>query len=363
MTDTTSLPREIGPTADDWAFYGNPRPRRVAKPVRAANDNRLDADRVPALVQYRNEPDHPYEPLQSNWSVTPAGVVEIEETDGEDGPAVPLYNVELELEITPSTKQILKAMRGDWTWYEPDPEDPELGTPTESIGGLHFSNGEKRERMLKTGPDGKVATYLCKMPDGAMLGASEKVGAPKGGANQSSEQVTISNRNLTHLVMKRDDKGELLNPPPEPRKFITGGKVCRGKSLTAKESRVMIDEAIVNTKVMPAVTICPPGIASGTAKYSDQFIGMKPKASGKSGAIGWVDIYAAGKQREEWLATLDELDDGDKQALEAALSADNYAEVGEAVGQSSEYARRKGGRLVLVAANDNLAEIIQRVAA
>lgn len=357
MTETNKT-TEIVPTADDWTFYGKTKPRRVAKPARAANDNRLTADRLQAIVKFRNEPDHPLEPLSSNWSVTPAGVVETEEDDEEDGPAAPLYRTELELEIKPSIQHILRAMRGEWEWF--DKSEEYKGEAVKKIGKLQFSNGEQRERMVKTGPDGKAATYLCKIPRGAMLGATEKVGAPKGGS-ESSNVVTISNRNLTEMVMRRDAKGALIDPTT--RVFIPKGESRLGHSYTATESRALIAEAIANTSVMPEVTVCPPGIASGTAKYSDQFIGMKPKSTGKSGAIGWVDFYTAARDREEWLATLDELADEDRAVLEAALSAQTLEDVGVAAGQSAEYARRKGGKRVMVAANDNLARIADRVAA
>jgi hypothetical protein len=216
--------------------------------------------------------------------------------------------------------------------------------------------------MLKTGPDGKVGAYLCQMTIGAMLGATEESGAPRG-ADEASGVAVISNLHLTRLLLRRDEKGELIEPPPAPHQFIPKGEMQPRATCTKEETRELIAQAIANTPVMPPVTKCPPGIASGTEKYSDQFVGMKPKASGKGGAISWVDFYTAGRDRAEWLAVLDELDAGDKAVLEAALSAENLAEVGEAAGQSREYARRKGGKMVLVAANDNLAVKIEHVAA
>lgn len=344
--------RVIGPSADDWVHFAKRKPRRVAKPERAANDNRLIADRVPALVRYRDEPDHPYEPLQSNWTVTPSGIVEVYEDGDEDHPER-LYHQELDIEVRPSTREILRAMRGDWEWYAPAPDKEYEGEPVKEIGSLKFSNGKLRERMDKT-VDGKLATYLCAMPTGAILGVSEKNGGPKGGG-QAPEQTSISNTNLTLTLLRRDAGGSLLDPPPVARTFIKKGDVRGDIDLTPAESRAFIAQAIANTPVMPPVTVCPPGIASGTEMYSDQFIGMKPKPSGKSSAIGWVDFYTAGRDRAEWLAALDDLDEATRQTLDAALSAKNYADVGTAAGQSPEYARRKGGKLALVAANDNLA--------
>ena len=349
--------RVIGPTADDWAIYAKRKPRRVAKPARAANDNRLTADRMPALVRYRDEPDHPYEPLQSTWSVVPNGAVEVYEQDeGDEGEPEKLYHQELYLELKPSIEGILRSMREDWTWYKPSPEDYD-GESVATIGTLRFSNGKTRERMFKTTADGKVGLFLSRMPTGAMLGASEELGAPRGPAGESSERMVISNRHLTQMVMRRDSSGNLISPPLEPRAFISKGETRSGPDLTPAQSRALIAQAIANTPNMPPVTICPPGIASGTARYSDQFVGMKPKpkSTAKSGAIGWVDFFTAGRERAEWLATMDQMDEGDRQVLDAAMSAETYADVGIAAGQSPEYARRKGGKLALVAANDNLA--------
>jgi hypothetical protein len=351
----------IGPTADDWTFFAKRKRRRVAKPKRAANDNRLAADRVPALVRYREEPDHPYDPLASNWSVTSSGLTEVYDDDADDDQQDPLYHQELETEIRPSIPEILRAMRGDWTWRKVSPDYE--GEPVESFGGLHFSNGKQRERMLKT-RDGKLATYLCEVPRGALLGAVEKNGGPRG-ASQTPDRVVVSNENLTLTLLRRDQNGDLLDPLPKPRVFIPKGNVRGDNDLTPAESRALIASAIANTLVMPPVTICPPGIASGAKNYSDQFIGMKPKPkpTSKGGAIGWVDFFSAGRDRSEWLAVLESLDGDTRQTLDGAMTAQNYTEVGMLVGQSPEYARRKGGKLALTAANDNLLAKMRKLAA
>jgi hypothetical protein len=353
--------RVVGPTADDWTFFAKPTRRRVSKPSGSANDNRLTADRVPALVRYRDEADHPFEPISSNWSVVPSGIVEVYD-EGDDDQPDPLYHQELEIEIRPSISEILRAMRGDWTWRKASPDDYD-GEPVDSVGGLHFSNGKQRELMLKT-RDGKLATYLCEVPRGALLGAVEKNGGPRG-ASQAPDRIVISNENLTLTLLRRDQNRDLLDPPPKPRAFIPKGKVRGDKDLTPAESRALIASAIANTPVMPSVTICPPGIASGTKNYSDQFIGMKPKPKPTSnrGAIGWVDFYTGGRDRAEWLAVLDGLDGDTRQTLETAMTAENYTDVGMSVGQSPEYARRKGGKLALTAANDNLEDKLRKLVA
>jgi hypothetical protein len=301
----------------------------------------------------------------------PTGIVEYD-AKGEDKQNVIKFNPDMNLEITPSISRIMREMRGDWVWADPEFEiDPKTGNKKQlassghlkSIGELHFSNGEQKEKAFCYGPGGDVIEYNRTVERGGMLRTTEETGAAKGSAEQSS-RVEISNQNLTTVLLGRDDKGELVTPAPAVRKYIPSGTMRKGTSLTADQSRAMIADAIANTKVMPSVTYLPKGLPMGTAKASNCFIGMKPKPSGKGGAsIRWVDFFMAGQDRKEWLAVIGELDETTHKVIETALEAGSYAEVGVAMGQSKSYARTKGGKMLLKAANDNLAEIIRKSAA
>ncbi|HQZ12723.1 MAG TPA: hypothetical protein PK286_07525, partial [Devosia sp.] len=113
--------RVVNASPDDWAWYGEE--RRVYPRNSAVND----ADDFAAVLEHRNRPDHPYEPLQSNWSTTPEGVVEYEMTgEGKRDAVRPAQD--LHLEVTPSIEEILRAMAGDWVWkQEPvDPAEPKM---------------------------------------------------------------------------------------------------------------------------------------------------------------------------------------------------------------------------------------------
>lgn len=327
----------------------------------SANDNQPKsklAEQLTALMELRNRPDSPPDPLQSSWSVEPGAI--IVEADAEEcGVVAEKFSEDLLLEITPSLRQIAHEIEfGEVIYGKTAPVMEDRPEPVHrqvlEIGKLKFSDGEKHERAYKRGLDGEVVAYMRKMPLGAMLGTTEKLGGTHGSGPPSA--VVISNTNLTHCL--QPETGEKI----KQRSYIPSIRKRRtGHSVSIEHSRSLLEQAIANTPVMPPVTICPPGIASGTAHYSDQFIGMKVGSTGKGGAPNWVDFYVAGRDHEEWMETIGEVEEKHAKVLNAALGARSFKEVGVAVGQSSFYADKKGGgKRALVAANDNLAAVIKK---
>src|SRR5690606_38196568 len=157
---------------------------------------------------------------------------------------------------------------------------------------------------------------------------------------------TISNFDLQRVYF----------PNVTKRGYIPSGRRRKGRSYSAAESRALIEQAIANTPVLPPVTKCPPGIASGTARYSEQFIAMKIGSTGKGGLNHWVERYTAGQEYEAWVAAHKSLSEKDRTVRDTALTAETLAEVGQAAGQSKMYAdKRSGWRRALIAPNDNLA--------
>ena len=122
----------------------------------------------------------------------------------------------------------------------------------------------------------------------------------------------------------------------------------------------MCDEAFANTPVLPEVKHYPAGLPATRDLVSDHFIGMKVAATGQAGGAAWQDVSGAIVQREIWDAALSEMKGEDVAVLDKAMKAGTYAEVGAAAGQGEEYARRKGGKRALVAANDNLAASLKK---
>lgn len=284
------------------------------------------ADQLSALIAKRNRPDHPPEPIVSNFVTDPV-IVAIE-------PEVrATMFTEQNLRVTPSVEQIRREMHG--------PVDRNKDGQVIAIGRLKFSDGTQTEKAFTIGPDGDVVQYDRRMPTGAMLGTEERLTDSSGGGNAPAK-VLVSNIALAEAM------GVIHKP------YVPGGRKRRGKSYKASESQAMLSEAIANTAVMPTVTICPPGLANGTQQASDCFIGMKIGSTGKGGLIQWVDLYTAGREHDDWVAAEQAIEPKDRAALDAAMTARTFADIGVAVGQSENYAKyRGGGKRALVAANDN----------
>lgn len=288
------------------------------------------ADQLSAVLTYRNTPDHAPEPIQSNWSTVPAN---------DNVPAAKREGAKVEtlVKVTPSVEDIQRAMRGDWVWNSEG--------KLVAIGHLRFSDGKQTEPAMVRVADGTIERQWVRVRAGAMLGSTETITDEAGGKSQN---VTISNAAFA----------ERMGLPN--RNFIPAGRRRKGKSLTSAESRALIDAAIANTAVMPQVTVCQPGVASGTAQYSDQFLGMKIGSTGKGGLIQWVDLYVSGLEHQQWMDAVRSLDAKDRSTLDAAMVAGSLADVGVAVGQTRKYATyNKGGKRALLAANDNLAAAIK----
>ncbi|MGO4839743.1 hypothetical protein AB4144_46595, partial [Rhizobiaceae sp. 2RAB30] len=76
------------------------------------------------------------------------------------------------------------------------------------------------------------------------------------------------------------------------------------------------------------------------------------------------DICSALVSREIWEEALASLSKADRQVLDMVTHgrARTLEDVGVAAGQTPEYARRQGGRRVLLATNDNLAKALREAA-
>lgn len=298
------------------------------------------AEQLSALLAYRNTPDHPPEPITSNWTTTPAN-------DNADPTEVGDFSFERKLHVTPSVQEIMRHV-ATGPIVRAAPQNGASQGPIVQIGKLHFSDGESRERAFVTGPDGAIVQGDRKMPLGAMLRTREKSEAPAGGKGYNDVDLLNSDKFYASTF------GTAM-----PR-FIKRGDRRNGPSLTPEQSRALIDEAMANTPVMPAVTYCPPGLPCGSDRVADSFVAFKKVPTGKSGSVAWQDIGQTIENAKVWKNLRRALNTRDRDVLDAAMQAQSYADIGEAAGQSEEYARRKGGKRALFAANDNLAAAIKK---
>lgn len=322
------------------------------------------AESLQMLMALRNTPDHLPAPVTSSWSIDPSSVVADLEIDDANPKAKSKdpndFSIEMLLGITPSLSRIRDAIENGDTLRGPPQKNVVTKKiakrgPIVEIGKLNFSDGSQTEQAHRV-REGKLEAFRWTLPLGAMLRTSEKLKPHIGG----DAHATLSNRRLTGLIFNDDENGN----PNNWHSFTPKGGTRKGRDYTAEQSRTLIAEALANTKVMPTVTKCPPGVASGTARYSDQFVGVVTASTGKGGAIQWVDVFEAIRNRQEWLSILNALDPKTTAVLGAALTARNFGEVGVAAGQSEKYARYGGGgKRALVAANDNLSAVVRKNAA
>lgn len=290
------------------------------------------ADMLPALMILRNQLDHAPQPVGTSFPLDAANDHCVAKRES--------LTAEMFLRTEPSLRVIEQEM-------ERQREYDDKGRLV-AIGKLRFSDGTTTEQAFKRGPDGTIVKYDRQMPEGAMMGCKETLSEYSGGR---PAKITIGNSTFS----KRFGLGH--------RVYIPNGERRRGRSYSQAESKAMLADAIANTPVMPTIIKCPPGMASGTAQYSDQFIGMKIGSTGRGGAENWTDVFSAGEDRIEADKAFDGLSRKDKAVLKAAMKAKSMAEVGVAAGQSPEYARRKGGKAALIAANDNYIAAMKKISA
>jgi hypothetical protein len=266
--------------------------------------------------------------------------------------------------VTPSVDEIMRQVE-DEDGNRNDVERNAAGQIIR-IGKLRFSDGAQCEWSfrLQPGSTTKVEGYYRRMEAGAMLGTREEPDVSKGGPGYTDSERTVSNRYFAEML------------GTQPARYITGVRRPRWAHVTRHDAQRWLDEAVANTPVMPPVQYLPPGLPCGSRRVSDSFVGMKVSATGQSGAIAWTDISHAIASREAWEESIAAMNadlakrrETDPDAtdhiatLDAAMKAQSYAKLGVTIGQAPEYARRKGGKHALTAANNNLAEAMRRAAA
>lgn len=294
------------------------------------------ADQLTALMAYRNRPEGEPEPIKTNWTTIPAN-------DNAAPDEIVDYGFERNLLVTPSVREIMRQVKtGEVVRND--------AGQVVAIGKLRFSDGTQKERGYTRGPDGDVIRMDVPMPTGSMLGTIEKAKEQAGGKGYTRAQLERSNDYFAETL------GTIA-----PR-YIKRTRRKNGPSITAVESRAVLEKAIANTPRMPAVKKYRPGLPCGSPRVADSFIGMQKGKKGESGAIMWQDIASSKVQREIWDETLAALTKEDIATLDAALTARTMREIGEAHGFVGKRAERMGRR-ILVASNDNLAGELKKSAA
>ena len=292
------------------------------------------AEQLKALMAYRNRPEEEYEPMQTNWSVTPAA----NENDPEE---IIDLRFERDWRQTPSVQAIMDSVATE------DTERNDNGQIVR-IGKLRFSDGMQTEKGYTNGIDGDVIHADIRMPTGAMMGMKDKPDRQSGGEVHPSE-TKASNQYFEDML------GTI------PHRYIPNGKRRNGESFTAEQSAKMLADAYANTDMEKVTyTHFPKGLPCGSPKVADSFLGMRKTTCAGGGGEKWEDTLTAMIDRDVWFDALQELKDRDRDVLDAAMTAKNFTSVSPG---GSDRGARKRGRRELLAANDNLAAAIKKYAA
>lgn len=292
------------------------------------------ADQLSAIRTFIQVPDHEPEPLQTNWSVTPANDNNPEDLEG--------LKIDKLWDISPSIGEMMKQTK------EFSEEKNQSGQ-TIRWGNLRFSDGGQTEQGFKLTIDGKIVVYQFVVPPGGMLGTTDKERAQRGG-DENPEDVSGSQAYFAGAETEYRPAGLFKAIKARPvrrtkRKERTGPK-------TKEEERQWLEDAISGTEVMPEVKKCPDGFPASPASLSQLFPGMVKVCTGQSGSQAWTDIASMREERSDWFRWVDGLKDEDKRTIELVRTAKTYADV--TTGEKSERTARRRGKQSIIAANDNL---------
>lgn len=292
------------------------------------------SEQLKALMAYRNRPEEEYEPMQTNWSVTPAA-------NDNDPEEVADMGFERKRLVTPSVQAIMECVATG------EVETNDRGQ-TVSIGRLRFSDGNQTEVGYVLGIDGDVIQADIRMPTGSMLGCRDKTDVQSGGSADPR-----------HIVDSNHYFAATLDT--QPSRYIPSKKRRNGQSFTAEQSAKALAEAYANTDMSKVTyTRYPKGLPCGSPKIADSFLGMRKTTCGGGGGEAWEDTLSAMIERNVWFDALQDLKDRDRDILDAAMTAKNFTSVSPG---GSDRGARKRGRRELLAANDNLAAAIKKYAA
>jgi hypothetical protein len=294
------------------------------------------AEQLKALMAYRNRPEEEFEPMQTNWSVTPAA-------NDNDPEEVADMGFERKRLVTPSVQAIMDSVATG------EVETNDRGQ-TVRIGRLRFSDGNQTEVGYVLGIDGDVIQADIRMPTGSMLGSRDKTDVQSGGGADPR-----------HIVDSNHYFAATLDT--QPSRYIPSKKRRNGQSFTAEQSAQTLAEAYANTDMSKVTyTRYPKGLPCGSPKIADSFLGMRKTTCAGGGGEAWEDTLSAMIERNVWFDALQDLKDRDREVLDMAMGNTSLESIGRKDGYGSKYATVAGRRRLMVA-NDNFAAILKKCAA
>lgn len=290
------------------------------------------AEQLDALLTFATAPDHEPEPIQTNWTITPAN-----DNNPED---VADLKTERLWDISPSVEEMMKQAKAG-------PVQRNDAGQTVRIGRLRFSDGTQTEQAMKVTIDGKVVTFQDRMPTGAMLGTVDKERAQRGG-DDNPQELTDSNDYFAEMLKTRKGRYVTATRKRPPRQHI-GHEEAK---------KILADAYAKAGDISKLITRYPDGLPCGSQKVADSFLGMRKTTCAGGGSMAWQDVVSETEQRRSWHEAVGYMADDHFDVLTQASKARNLKEIGQARGFKGQYAIEAGRRL-LIAANDNFAEALE----
>lgn len=298
------------------------------------------AEQLDALLTFATAPDHEPEPIQTNWTITPAN-----DNNPED---VADLKTERLWDISPSVEEMMKQVKEGPEIYGTHVDDKGKSHKVVTrIGRLRFSDGTQTEQAMKVTIDGKVVTFQDRMPTGAMLGTVDKERAQRGG-DENPQELTDSNDYFAEMLKTRKGRYITATRKRQPR-----------QNISREEAKRILAEAYAEAgDVSKLITRYPDGLPCGSQKVADSFLGMRKTTCAGGGSMAWQDVVSETEQRRSWHEAVGYMADDHFDVLTQASKARNLKEIGQARGFKGQYAIEAGRRL-LIAANDNFAEALE----
>jgi len=291
------------------------------------------AEQLAGLKFYSQRPIGEHQPSKTNWST---------ETSNDNAEDLADLHIERRWSTRPTEMEIMREVAKDetLTGHHIDGSGKKRKV-TVGIGKLRFSDGTQTEKAYRRSIDGKIIQYDARLPVGAMIGVVEREERILGGDD------VASNEGYSHFY-----KGKRSN---HAVKKARGTRV----DFTKAEARQMLVDAIKNTPAMPEVKVCKDGFPWKPSGLRELFMGLEKGRKGETGSVAWTDITDSLAQREMWSASIDKLTGSDKKTLDDAVVARSFADLG---GEGHKRTAQRRGKARLIAANDNLMEVINKMA-
>jgi hypothetical protein len=319
-----------------------PKPRRSAKPRHDDLSNELQG-----LLFWRRI-NEDVQPLSTNW-MEPDNDNNFDKAD--DAPRTTPRSTECSHDIRPSEDELLSAvagvefesridnykvpLAGDDVEYgdEYKPCNPLMGSvrAIARLGTIRFATQDSVGEGHDISPTRGSIVGWCAGPNTHGYFPVDDFGAPLG-SDENQEDIDSSNQFFA----------DLLNA--QPHRYITG-------TSRSPRPRLVLQQSNDNRPALPC----------GSRRVSDSFIGHKIASDDDD-----CHIY---KPADEWIVRIQDRNDirtklsaEDGKALDAAIHASNYADVGKAFDFHGKRAERQGKRILLTASR-NLSALIDTVAA